>query len=117
MIRWIAASALLMSAAPLWGNEPAEISNGNGLLDACNTKTDSFKQGECLGFIVGLSGGIGLTDTRWFCTPENSNLGQSRDIIIQYLQANPGERHQPAAALATIALAKTWPCPKAVAKP
>ena len=46
-----------------------------------------------------------------YCAPKEVTLEQARDVVFQYLQSNPGERHKAGAYLVRTALRTVFPCP------
>lgn len=132
-MKWILGVTLAANLAwPALGNE---LINGNDLLDVCqNTAADNVaKFSFCSGYIIGIVEGnkfgamastlrsgveIGsasemdafLSWTLGYCTPDNSDYNQIRDVIVDYLRANPSTRHESARGLAHLALIEAFPC-------
>lgn len=50
------------------------------------------------------------TQARMICFPEAARYQQGVDVVKQYIEANPGERHLSAYVLTRSALFKAWPC-------
>lgn len=44
------------------------------------------------------------------CFPPTAVHQQASDVVLQYMQANPTQRHQTAYSLTRAALNKAWPC-------
>jgi hypothetical protein len=89
---------------------------GNRMLQNC--KGPSVEQVYCIGFVTGAA------DLRevWLVTHGTSeNLGchipqevskrQLADILIQYLENNPAERHKPASGLFIDSMSRAFPAP------
>lgn len=99
--------------------------DGNKLLRYCTMepKKDAdrnavYRQGMdvgvCSGFIAGIQDAAQVTGAVSgirACLPPDVTLVQSKAVVIEYLEANPGKRHHSAAALAMIALIEAFPCP------
>ncbi|MCW0220656.1 MAG: Rap1a/Tai family immunity protein [Prosthecobacter sp.] len=72
--------------------------------------------GVCLGYTMGLSDGLSLLQLgkpdRWtpICIPEGVNIGQKRDVILDYIAKNPANRHEMISMLAIMAWRSAWPC-------
>lgn len=45
-----------------------------------------------------------------FCMPSQATVGQAHDVIRQFLETRPEERHEHAGVVAALALARVWPC-------
>jgi hypothetical protein len=85
--------------------------NGTALYSAC-VATHPVQQGVCIGFVEAVSDvvvGPGFNGVK-ACPAQTVSVGQTRDIVVQYLAANPARRHLEAAGLAAIALAEAFPC-------
>ena len=108
-VRW----ALLVLALPLPSSTStyAAFENGNQLLEACSSTDQSAKQ-YCIGYTAGVVDSYPLMSdlVGRICIPPTATLGQVRDIVIEYLEASPGERHLEAAAIVLRALITTFPC-------
>jgi hypothetical protein len=105
----LAALLLLLCEPPA----SAQFYTGNDLYAVCiatqSEEAFNTKWGECLGYI------IGIADAHIFAAPRNCpnsqvTRGQARDVVIRYLQLNPGIRHLSAETLASAALAQAFPC-------
>jgi hypothetical protein len=46
-----------------------------------------------------------------FCAPEGSTVEQAKDMVKQYLENNPGERHYDAGSIVFTVLGQAWSCP------
>lgn len=104
--------------------------SGNELFSFCS-KDDPYSRGKCLSYIDGvLDGSTNILDyfydhlsesdavirklirnsKGFFCFPENVTKGQTIDVVKQYLEKHPQERHQNASDLLLISLKEAWPC-------
>lgn len=104
--------------------------SGNELFTFCS-KDDPYSRGKCISYIDGaLDGSMNMLDyfydhiseadtvirtliknsKAFFCFPKNVTKGQAMDVIKQYLEKHPEERHQNASDLLLIALKEAWPC-------
>ena len=83
----------------------AEFKTGNQLLSEL---TGNFgEQMNALGYITGAADVLmGLT----FCPPLNITAGQLNDMMKQYLQQYPSERHNTADRIINHVLKSAWPC-------
>jgi hypothetical protein len=93
---------------------------GNDLYAACNS-ADPFGRGRCMGYVEAINDAMAMPmrqqeiptgDFGQFrrCIPGNPTAGQMKDVVVQYLQKNPANRHQSAARLAARALMEAYPC-------
>jgi hypothetical protein len=99
---------LLIAAAVSGEVAAASFATGNKLLKDCQS-TDVVEQTYCFGYIAGIVDA--LDDQRRACLPNKGvTIGQVSDIVVQWLQANPKDRHYAAAGLIAAAIAKAFPC-------
>ena len=72
---------------------------------------EGFKEGECLGFILGVDAGARLAATpKPWCIPEAASNGQIVRVVVNYIDRHPEEMHRHFAVLAFDALLQAWPC-------
>jgi hypothetical protein len=95
-----------------------DFSKGNGLLKVCSSDR-TVDSDICLGYIVGAADGLDLMNdqvkkkcnrSRSFCYPSGVAFGQIRDVVINYLKANPDKRQDDSALLVELAMNQAWPC-------
>ncbi|CCV06706.1 exported hypothetical protein [Mesorhizobium metallidurans STM 2683] len=92
----------------------ANFQDGNKLYAKCTSEVDS-QQALCYGFVEGVND-TWTTIQRWEptmprCTvPAAATVKQIADVVTQYLQQHPEERHNTAASLAMNALTLAF-CP------
>jgi hypothetical protein len=99
---WFAAIALALSAPA-----SAQFMSGNLLLSRMNgNEADRIM---ALGYVMGVTD---AGDRVYHCAPATITAGQVRDMALQYLRANPENRHLSADLLITGLLINAWPCPK-----
>jgi hypothetical protein len=86
---------------------------GNDILAVC-TATRSSDQLLCAGWVAGLAEGIKTMNIAGgrnvVCFPDQSTVGQYRDIILAYLRADPVNRHFASGVLGVSALMRAYPC-------
>lgn len=92
------------------------VSSGNELLNVCQSNV-STHNGQCIGFIQGVSIGVelgeafhGHKDLSDVCIPGNVNNAQLKDIVLIYLRQNPAKRHEPAVFAVVHSLRNAFPC-------
>jgi Ssp1 endopeptidase immunity protein Rap1a len=113
----------------------AEDEDGNFLLRECKeTQSDTYQGCEpairsmhCLGYIDGLvdmndiykSNILKSSSQALICLPKEKRVtvGDLARVVVKYLEDNPGQLHESAAALATVALGKAFPCKAKAASP
>jgi hypothetical protein len=117
MKRLLMAVLVMGWASPVWGE--INFVSGNALHEECQiAETDNvYYQADayCIGYILGVfdaangpdNGVAGFT----FCTPDEINLNQVRDIVVKWLSDHPQHRHHDANSLVATALREVWPCP------
>ena len=115
--------AVLLLAALLAFPVSAEAITGNDLLRECR-RQESGSRAYCLGLIVGAAQAAGLvrfiapqptpgeTDfsTLGGCPPDGVTFGQTRDIVVRFLEQNPAKRHDDFVVLVLEALQLAFPC-------
>lgn len=86
----------------------AEFQDGNKLLS--NLKDSAyFSQGYAMGYIAGIADmGLGVVH----CAPANVTAGQLNDMVKNYLENTPAERHLSGDILVNRVLKTVWPCAK-----
>lgn len=96
--------ALIM--ALMVGSAHAEFMDGNKLLsDLQSGYVENRMYG--MGYIIGIADmGRGYIN----CMPENATAGQIRDMVKNYLENTPAERHQTGDILINRVLKAVWPC-------
>jgi hypothetical protein len=105
--------AVLATLLPLFAQ--AGFDSGNRLYEDCKAE-NYFNRGYCGGYIVGIVDTVeamqasGLLPNDALCIPEGATKGQIADVVRQYLQDNPGQRHRDAGSLVPEALNKAFGC-------
>ncbi|MFK0272708.1 Rap1a/Tai family immunity protein [Ensifer sp. NPDC090286] len=109
-MRKLAAATLFAFSATIPAPALAGFETGNDVLSACRSlRTENFfDAGRCLGYVVAISD---MLEINWFLynrvdcqMPERVTKGQVADIVVAYLERNPGTRHQSAAGLVSMAI-------------
>jgi hypothetical protein len=102
------APALLIAlgvASPSYASGLSE--RGNSLLELCQEREGSYRQGVCTGYILGAADAVREAT----CMPAGVTKGQLRDVVVGYLTAHPEERHMPGDYLVHVAIANAFKCP------
>lgn len=87
----------------------AEFKDGNKLLSDLKETSPYYNQGVGLGYITGVADSlVGIM----FCPPPNVTAGQLVDMVKNYLENVPAERHMSADILVTKIMKTMWPCKK-----
>jgi len=102
------APALLTAIVALPVPAMAGFNTGNEVVTAC--KQDRF--GYCLGYTTGLVDAItNEPGTKGqICLRESLTAGQVRDVLVKWLDDNPGKRDYTASSIARVALQEAFPC-------
>lgn len=99
----IAAALLVVSTA-----SSAQFITGNQLLDRMNADTSNTRM-YALGYVIGV---VDSMNGYAFCLPGAATAGQINDMMRNYLNNTPAERHLPADVVIATALGVAFPCPK-----
>lgn len=98
----------ILIAGLLCGTAHAEFFTGNDLLAKMNSNSP-YDNSMALGYVTGVfDTTLGIDH----CTGERVTTGQARDVVRNYLEANPSVRQYSADMHTRIALGRAWPCPK-----
>jgi hypothetical protein len=101
--------ALTLLAVISMGSAQAEFVDGNQLLSQLRDTGSYFKQGHAMGYIAGVADmGYGVVH----CAPTNLTQGQLNDMIKNYLENTPAERHLTGDVIVNKVLKTMWPCAK-----
>ena len=80
--------------------------DGNKLLQDLNS-SGNIDKAHAMGYIIGV---VDTLNTYMFCLPHNVRAGQLSDMIRNYLNNTPAERHLPADVVIAGALSAVFPC-------
>lgn len=98
----------IILALALAGSAHAEFVDGNKLLSQIKD-SGYFSQGHALGYIAGVADtGLGVIH----CAPSNLTAGQLNDMVRNYLENTPAERHLTGDTIVNKVLKTVWPCAK-----
>ena len=98
---------LLLAAALVCTGAHAEFKDGNKLLSEMNGSHGN--QMSAIGYVVGVADALmGIT----FCGPSTVTAGQLHDMVKQYLEQYPADRHNSADRIINHVLKSAWPCAK-----
>lgn len=90
------------------GSAHAEFNDGNQLLSKLKDSS-YFNQGYGMGYIAGVADmGMGIVH----CAPYNVTAGQLNDMIKNYLENTPADRHLTGDVVINKVLKAMWPCAK-----
>lgn len=101
-------TAILMAAATAVAH--AEFKTVNDLF---NELTDNSRRSFAIGYVVGVHD---ATEQALHCSPIGITAGQISDLVLQWMRANPAERHRPGDVIVSHVLQQTWPCRQAPAR-
>lgn len=107
-----AAIVAIALSEPDWaGANVGSADDGNNLLIAC-TAAPGVQQGYCYGYINAIADATSNNTIDGFkaCIPQQVQVEQLRDVVIQYLRNHPAERHYSVLGLVAKALAGAFPC-------
>jgi hypothetical protein len=90
------------------GMAHAEFADGNQLLSKLKDSS-YFNQGHAMGYIAGVADmGMGVVH----CAPYNVTAGQLNDMVKNYLENTPADRHLTGDTIVNKVLKTVWPCAK-----
>jgi hypothetical protein len=118
MTRKLVCTCLVMlagaTAPPFASPANAYFVDGNELLEHCSVAPsgDEFDRTVCLTYIMGAFDAhmfqrTARNDPR--CVPQTLSGGQLRELVVEYLRANPENRAMDASALVWNAVLAEWP--------
>ena len=90
------------------GSAQAEFKDGNRLLADLQSSYVEDRM-HAMGYIVGIAD-MGRSVIN--CMPENATAGQLRDMVRNYLENTPAERHFSGDLIVNKVLKTVWPCSK-----
>ena len=98
---------LLLIVAFVCTGAHAEFKDGNKLLSEMTGS--QMNQMNAIGYVAGVADALmGIT----FCGPSTITVGQVHDMIKQYLEQFPADRHNSADRIINHVLKSAWPCAK-----
>jgi hypothetical protein len=99
----IAAASTSYAASPVFA-----FVHGNDLYPGCQKTPDN----GCFAYLSGVADALEMVAPRLtnICRPKGVTIDQMMDVLIDWLEDHPAERHRPAAKLAGLAFAEAWPC-------
>ena len=90
------------------GMAHAEFNDGNQLLSKLKDSS-YFNHGYGMGYIAGIADmGVGVVH----CAPPNVTAGQLNDMVRNYLDNTPADRHLSGDTIVNKVLKTVWPCSK-----
>jgi hypothetical protein len=112
MVRWrlFGANAVVAVVMSVSAGAEADFLDGKKLYDNCRSSNPSDRM-FCDGYIAGLTNASrGPEALRKACPSPGTKLGQTIDVVLQYLAVAAAYQQFPAASLANSALATAFPC-------
>ena len=103
--------ASLLAGVSLPATSAAAFYNGNDLYRAC--RGNDYLNGVCLGYVMGAMDAWTtgrILDGKTQCVRIGVRAGQVRDVVLKYLEDNPGERDHDADRIVAKALHDAF-CP------
>ena len=114
MRNWPVLVSAMIITSSAWANSGAWLT-GDELLSACSDKENDYKQGLCVGYVLGAADGTTIWQL-WkdlssnICVPNRVEVGEMVDSVIAHLEDNPRELHFDASSVVLNALITTYPC-------
>ena len=107
VLKCLALVVVLAAATP--AQPTIAFENGNDLLNSCLGNSQGQGLAFCYGYIEGILDTM-PTYQSGQCPPSNIFVSQARDVVINFLQANPTIRHASAESLVAYAIKTAWGC-------
>lgn len=110
--------ALLLSMLTFGSSSAvANFTTGNDLLRNCTAKSNEATYYQAMAYCSAyITGAVDALEAERYmavkqgCIPSEVTVGQLRDIVIAYLQANPSNRHLSGYVLVNLALLGAFDC-------
>lgn len=99
--------ALVLSLLMAAGAARAEFLNGNMLYERLNEPVGSVGYSLAMGYVAGVHDARAGVE---ICAPSSLTIGQSSDMVRQWLRDNPAERHRTADQIVVHVLSSRFPC-------
>ncbi|MCW5770926.1 MAG: hypothetical protein KIT16_04760 [Rhodospirillaceae bacterium] len=112
MLRILIVACAIVAAATAAEARTGRFLSTPEFIRLCTASTNAVERQDCLGYISGVADALdgNALDGIRACLPEAVTRKQLRDIVVEWLQANPQLRRFRAASLVATALAKKFPC-------
>src|SRR5688572_26097475 len=103
-----------VGAPPFASPASAYFLDGDELINHCSATIadERFDPAVCVTYIMGAYDGFmfqRVARNQPRCTPRTLTAGQLREVVVEYLQANPDNRAMDASALVWNAIIGEWP--------
>ncbi len=115
------------SASKAVSSDLPDIDTSRGFLEMCaavdkkpteQSQSELFQSGYCIGWMVGLTRGIHVAETRHqtsekdaiFCPPAGNSYGQMIHIARKFIADHPEKEHLATGAIVGASLAEAFPC-------
>ena len=91
-------------------NSALRFPAGPRLVEFCGSDAGDYKDGFCMGYVLGLASGLDGRPATGVCVPGGTTARQVRDRAIAYLRSHSQVAQQDAPAAVTSALRASFPC-------
>jgi hypothetical protein len=99
---------ILIAALAASFSAQAGFYSGNKLLGKMKS-SEWMEQSLAVGYVAGV---VDAYDTVLFCTPDTVTVGQMKDVVLKYMDANPAILHFTAHSIIRSVLESFYPCAK-----
>jgi hypothetical protein len=109
----MAVATLIPASMSISAESSHMFENGDQLYELCAAPKDTFSQGVCYGYIVGIAdamGGGASVHGLPACIPPSVTVGQTVNIVKQFLTSHPEMRHRGAGEIVAQAFVDAFPC-------
>jgi hypothetical protein len=107
-MRQLGFSLLLAAMLVSWPVFGASLYTGDELLGHCRQASETPSHYYCFGYVVGVA--EILLGREEICLSHGVSPKHLMDVVVQYLQAIPAIRHEPAQISVSLALVRAFPC-------
>jgi hypothetical protein len=104
------ATAVALTCLPASAQTVTAFYSGNALWNECSDN-HAFQFGLCMGFVAGIADAMNIAGTK-ACFPPGVTVGQTVNVVKQFLGQHPERRHETAVLLVASALGEAFPCKK-----
>ncbi len=112
MVRASIVGLLLCVSSPVFAQNTGAFGTGNLFQETCGKarNASNVRTAMCVGYIQGVREAGILLQQKSYCAPGGATNSQFYDVLLEYLQKNPADRHLPTVLLLTLSAQEAWPC-------
>lgn len=108
--RLVAAVTVALGLQGTAGAQALRFPAGPRLVEFCASEAGDYKDGFCMGYVLGLASGLDRRPGTGVCVPGGITARLVRDRAISYLRSHPRAAQPDAPIAVTNALRASFPC-------